>query len=120
MNVGSYVFSICAAVLALTVVVQMLRRRRLRERHAIWWLVAGIVALVVSVFPAITRGLADLVGVEEPSNLAFFASIVVLFLVCVQFSTELTALEAKVRTLAEESALHDLRIRELEDAARRD
>ncbi|MBD8584934.1 hypothetical protein EDF18_0863 [Frigoribacterium sp. PhB107] len=116
MNVTSYVFSIAASLLAVGVVVERLRRRRLRERHAVWWLVAGVGALVISVFPQLTAWAADLVGVEQPANLAFFASIVIIFLVCVQFSAELTDLEDKVRSLAEESAMNDLRLHDLEKA----
>ncbi|CCE76204.1 DUF2304 domain-containing protein [Clavibacter nebraskensis] len=118
MNPTSYVFTLVAALLAVGVVIERLRRRRLRERHAVWWLVAGIVALVISVFPPLLSGAARFLGVQEPLNLAFFASIVVIFLVCVQFSAELTDLEDKVRRLAEESAMTDLRLRDLEQEAR--
>jgi hypothetical protein len=116
-NPTSYVFTLVAALLAVGVVIERLRRRRLRERHAVWWLVAGLVALVISVFPPLLSGLAGFLGVQEPLNLAFFASIVVIFLVCVQFSAELTDLEDKVRRLAEESAMTDLRLHDLERAA---
>ncbi|MBF4622325.1 DUF2304 domain-containing protein [Clavibacter sp. VKM Ac-2542] len=118
MNPTSYVFTLVAALLAVGVVIERLRRRRLRERHAVWWLVAGLVALVISVFPPLLSGAARFLGVQEPLNLAFFASIVVIFLVCVQFSAELTDLEDKVRRLAEESAMTDLRLRDLEQEAR--
>jgi ABC-type transport system substrate-binding protein len=57
---------------------------------------------------------AALVGVEVPINLVLFVSVAVLFLVCIQHSVELTSLESKTRDLAEQSALQDLRIRELE------
>jgi hypothetical protein len=117
-NPTSYVFTLVAALLAVGVVIERLRRRRLRERHAVWWLVAGIVALVISVFPPLLSGVAGFLGVQEPLNLAFFASIVVIFLVCVQFSAELTDLEDKVRRLAEESAMTDLRLHDLEREAR--
>jgi hypothetical protein len=46
--------------------------------------------------------------------LVFFVSIAVLFLVCIQSSSELTSLEEKTRILAEESALLRQRIEELE------
>jgi hypothetical protein len=49
-----------------------------------------------------------------PTNLVFFLSISVLFLVSIQHSGELTELESETRTLAESVALQDLRIRELE------
>jgi hypothetical protein len=54
------------------------------------------------------------VGVQLPTNLIFFVSVAILFLVCLQHATELTTVEAKTRTLAEQSALQELRIRELE------
>ncbi|GAB3585227.1 hypothetical protein GCM10027406_33130 [Leifsonia lichenia] len=114
MSITSYIFGILAALLTLGVVIEMLRRGRMRERHAIWWLVAGVLALIIGVFPSILDWLAGLIGVGAPVNLVFFVSIAVLFLVCIQHSSELTTLESKTRTLAERSALHELRIAELE------
>lgn len=114
MNPTSYVFGILAALVTLGVVIEMLRRRRLRERHAVWWFVAGLLALVIGVFPQVLDWAALLVGVEVPANLIFFVSIAILFLVCIQHSAELTKLEAETRLLAEAIALHDLRMRQLE------
>jgi hypothetical protein len=114
MSITSYIFGILAALLTLVVVVEMLRRGRMRERHAIWWLIAGTLALIIGIFPQTLDWAGNLIGVEVPVNLVFFVSIAVLFLVCIQHSTELTALESKTRTLAERSALQDLRISELE------
>lgn len=102
-----YVGSIVCAVVGLVVVVEMLRRSRLRERHAIWWLIAGLLALTIAVFPQILDWLGDLAGIEVPTNLIFFVSIALLFGVCLQLSSELTRHEDKIRRLAEEvAALH--------------
>ena len=78
MSITSYIFGIVAALATLFVVIEMLRRRRLRERHAIWWLIAGILALIIGVFPAILAWAAELIGVGEPTNLVFFVSIAIL------------------------------------------
>lgn len=115
----TYIFGIIAAVLSLIVVIELLRRRRLRERHALWWLVAGILALIVGVFPSTLSWAAGLVGVEVPINLIFFVSIGILFFVCLQHSAEATSLESKTRTLAERAALLELRIRQLEEQSSR-
>jgi len=112
MSVTSYVFGIVAAALILVVVVELLRRRHLRERHAIWWIIAGILALIAGVFPATLIWVSQLVGVEVPTNLVFFVSIAILFLVCLQHSSELTKLESKTRTLAERLAILELEVRE--------
>jgi len=117
-TISSYILGVVSAVITLAVVVEMLRRRQLRERHAVWWLVAGTLALVIGVFPDTLSWAAGLVGVAVPLNLVFFVSVAVLFLVCIQHSSELTALEAKTRTLAETAALQEIRIRNLERAAK--
>lgn len=114
MTIASYILGIVAALIVLGVVIESLRRHHLRERHAIWWLLAGVVALIVGIFPGILGWAAGLVGVTVPSNLVFFLSIAVLFLVSIQHSGELTELESETRTLAESVALQDLRIKELE------
>ena len=110
MTITSYIFGIIFATLILVVVVEMLRRRLLRERHAIWWFVAGVLALVAGVFPATLDWAAALFGIEVPINMVFFVSIAILFLVCLQHSAELTRLESKTRTLAERIALLELRL----------
>lgn len=110
MNPVSYAFAIAAAAIALLAIIEMLRRQRFRERHAFWWLLAAILSLVVSIFPSTLEWAASVVGVEVPSNLAFFISIVILFFVTVQHSSELTTLEEKARVLAEHVALMEQRL----------
>jgi hypothetical protein len=112
MTLSSYILGICAAVLVLAVVIELLRRRQLRERHAIWWLVAGLLALVAGVFPTTLIWASELVGIELPVNLVFFVSVSILFLVCLQHAAELTKLESKARILAERVALIELQLHE--------
>ena len=116
MTVVTYIFGIVSALTILVVVFELLRRGRLRERHAVWWIIAGILALIIGVFPATLEWVAGLLGVQVPTNLVFFVSIAILFLVALQSSSELTRLEAKTRTLAERVALLELRVREREAA----
>lgn len=110
MNAITNAFAIAAAAFTLLIVIEMLRRKRVRERHAIWWLVAATLALIVSVFPATLDWAAGLLGIETPINLAFFVTIVILSLTIVQHSAELTTLEEKTRTLAERVALVENRL----------
>lgn len=114
MTVVPYVLAVASALLTLGVVIELLRRRRLRERHALWWLIAGVLALIVGLVPNILVWASDLVGVVEPLNLVFFTANAILFLVCLQHSAELTTLEAKTRSLAEHVAVLELRLRDLE------
>jgi hypothetical protein len=117
-NPVTYAFGILAALLAVAAIIELMRRSTLRERHAVWWLVGGVLALVVAVFPQTLTWAARLVGIAVPTNLVFFIAIGLLFLVSLQYGAELTRVEDKMRALAEQTAFHDLRLRELEDARR--
>jgi len=113
MNLRAYIFGLVAALFVLAVVITLLRRRRLRERHAVWWLIAGVGALLLGAFPRSLEAMADFLGIELPINLVFFVSIAVLFLVSIQHAAELTRLEARERDLAETVALLQLQVEQL-------
>ena len=108
------IVSIVAAVAALALVFELLRRRRLREKYAAIWVVIALGTLIVAAFPQLLRWVADLVGIQTPSNLLFFGSVVVLFAVSLQLSREVGLLEDQSRRLAEEVGALHLRLDELE------
>jgi hypothetical protein len=118
MSTVQYILGIVAALLTLGIVIEMLRRRRLRERHAIWWLVAGVLALIISVFPGLLQAAASMLRFSVPVNLVFFVSLFILFLVALQHSSELTKLEDHNRKLVERVVMLELRLKALEDAAK--
>lgn len=114
----TYVFGIVVAVLALFAIIELMRRGTLRERHAVWWFIGGILALVIAVFPQTLTWAATTLGVAVPVNLVFFIAIALLFLVSLQYGAELTRIEAKMRALAERAAFHEHRLGELENRLR--
>ena len=108
------IISIIAAIAALGLVFELLRRRRLREKYAAIWVVIAIGTVVVAIFPEILRWLADLIGIQTPSNLLFFGSLIVLFAVSLQLSREVGLLEEQSRRLAEEVGTLTMRVDALE------
>jgi len=114
------VVSIVVAVVALALVVELVRRRRLREKYAVIWVLISVGTLVVALVPGLLPALSELVGVRTPSNLLFFGSLIVLFAVSLQLSREVGLLEEQTRTLAEETARLRLRVRAVEEALGQD
>lgn len=102
------------SVVTLTLLFEMLRRRRLREKYAVFWVLVAVGTLVLAVFPTLLTHAASLLGVAIPSNLLFFVASLVLFVVSVQHSSELGRLEDRSRTLAEEVAFLRMRVESLE------
>ncbi|WP_346926957.1 DUF2304 domain-containing protein [uncultured Arthrobacter sp.] len=100
--------NLAAFLLALAIVglvAEMLRRKKLREKYAIWWLVVGLATLVLAAFPELLVTVAQIVGVQLPSNLLFILSILMLLGVCLHLSWEISVVEEETRVLAEEVAI---------------
>lgn len=100
-----YLLALGVCLLLVLFVAHLLRTRRLREKYAAVWIGLTAAVVVVGVFPQVAFWLARLVGVQTPANLVFALAVVVLLLVCVQLSVEVSGLEEENRTLAEEVAL---------------
>ena len=93
------------AVLLLTLIFELLRRRQLREKYAILWLVVALIVLPLGFFPRLLDSLAKTVGVVSGVSLVLFLGFMFLLVVCMHLSWEASRLEAETRTLAEEVAL---------------
>ncbi|WP_136519420.1 DUF2304 domain-containing protein [Cellulomonas telluris] len=102
---SGYAFAVGACVALVVFLVVLLRTRRLREKYAVTWILLGSGVVVLAAFPRTAETLASAVGVQTPSNLLFAIALMVLLLVCIQLSVEITGLEEETRTLAEEVAL---------------
>jgi len=89
----------------LIVIVEMLRRRQLREKYAALWLLVGIGILPLAFYPRLLDNLAAAAGVASGASLVLFLAVVFLLFVCMHLSWEVSRLEDETRVLAEEIAL---------------
>ena len=107
---ANYFLGLIGALITLTLLFELMRRRRLREKYAVFWVVVAIATLVIAVFPGTLTAAADLVGVQVPANLLFFGASMLLLGVSIHQSYELGRLEERTRTLAEEVGLLRLEV----------
>lgn len=99
------ILALVAGGAALALILDLVRRRQLREKYAALWLVTGLGMAVLAVLPGLLDRVAGWLGVADPPNLLFFLAILVLLMVVVQLSFEVSRLEERTRVLAEEVAL---------------
>jgi hypothetical protein len=107
---ANFILGIVGSITTLVLLFELLRRKHLREKYAILWVVVAVMTLLVAAFPQIIYWASDLVGVAVPANLLFFVASMVLLGISVHHSYELGRLEDRSRILAEEVALLRLRI----------
>lgn len=113
--ITGYAFAIVLCALLIGLLFVLLRTRRIREKYAGIWIVVSLGVLVLAIFPKFAFWLSDIAHVSTPVNLLFAVSFAVLLAVCIQLSTEVSALEEETRTLAEELALLRLEVHELKE-----
>ncbi|MDG4831142.1 DUF2304 domain-containing protein [Solwaraspora sp. WMMD1047] len=92
-------------LLLLAAILELLRRRQLREKYALLWLAVGLVIVPLALFPRLLDGVAEAAGVVSGVSLVLFLGLVFLLVVTAHLSWEVSRLEEETRTLAEELAL---------------
>jgi hypothetical protein len=102
---GVHLIAILAAVATIAVIVELSRRRQLREKYALVWMTVGVVMAVFAISLGLFNSLAHSVGVKNPPDLLTVLACIFLLVVCVQFSWEMGRMEDRSRLLAEEVAL---------------
>ena len=102
---GVHIIVLVSAITTLSVIVELSRRRQLREKYAFLWLGVSVFVAVVAIAPGLFNRLAHAMGVINPPDLLTVGAALFLLVVCVHLSWELGRMEDKTRLLAEEVAL---------------
>jgi hypothetical protein len=86
-------------------VLHLLRSGRLRAKYAMLWSTVGAGLVILAAFPGLLDWTAGRLGIYYPPAAFLMAAVAFLFVLGVHFSWELSRLEERTRTLAEEVAL---------------
>ena len=98
------VFGLGATVVIMLTVLELVRRRRLREEYSLLWIATGLALVILSGWREPLDLLAGITGIYRPTIL--FAIAVAFFLIMLlYFSTVLTRLADQNKQLAQEIAL---------------
>jgi hypothetical protein len=89
----------------LVVIIEFVRRRKLRESFALLWLFAGFGGVVIAIGRPAVDWLSDELGIAYGTSLVFTFAIVFLLAVCMYLSLHVSRLSSRVELLAEEVAV---------------
>ena len=101
-----------ASVLLLLVVLELIRKRRLKERYALLWLATGLVLLVLSLWREGLNTIAGWLGVSTyPPAVLFAVATLFILLVLLDYSTVISKLVDQNTLLAQRLALLEEKLR---------
>ena len=98
------VLVVLVALTAITVI-RLVRRRHLRGKYVLLWLGTCAVCVPVVLVPDRLDSLVRRAGVDYPPTAYLLAAVVFLLAVAIHMSWELSRIDERTRTLAEELAL---------------
>jgi len=100
------------SILLLAIVVELIRRRRLKEEYSLLWLLSGAVILAFSIFPKLLDIISRMMGMYYLTALLVI-SFLFLLLIVLHFSTVISQLSEKNKELAQDLSILDFRFKEL-------
>jgi hypothetical protein len=97
-------FWIVAAVL-ISAIFELLRRKVIREKYAIVWLLMALIIMVGAIFPNSVNNLSRSLGFLVLANFVLFVFSIINLFIAMQLSLALSKVENQSQTLAEEIGL---------------
>ena len=98
-------FSLVGSMLFLLIVLDAVRRQRLREAYALIWLMISIGMIVLSLWTDILKLISNLIGIQYPPATLFLLLIVGILLLLFQYSIVISLHNETITRLAQEIAL---------------
>ena len=111
---GVSIAAAIASLVLLLAVLELVRRRRLREKYALLWILTAIVLLVLSVWRGAVTSIATTLGVSYGPTVLFAVGALFVLVVLLHYSTVISALTDRTVALSQQLAILEERLRRLE------
>jgi hypothetical protein len=106
----AHILIIVGTIIIALFIFRLVRARQLRSKYALLWAVIGLMLLPLAAVPGLLNTVSGWLGVFYSPTIFLLVAVGFLFLVVVHYSWELSRLENRTRTLAEELALLRARV----------
>ena len=99
------IFALVTSIVAFLFILELVRRRRLREEYSWLWLLTGGAMIVLVVWFRLLLDITALVGAVTPITTLLLFAVLFLFAIVVHYSVIISKLTTQVKNLAQELAL---------------
>lgn len=105
MPLQQQIFALIVSAMVFVIVIDMVRKRRLREEYSVLWLLTSVLMFVLIFRYEWLVSLTDLIGAGLPTTTLFLFSIIFLMLLSVQFCIKISQLTEQVKILSQDNTL---------------
>jgi hypothetical protein len=105
MPIETRILAVVGSLFVLGLIVELVRRRQLKEEYSLLWILTALVLLVFALWYELLLKVTDLIGAVLPSSTLFFFGLVFVLLMLLHFSVRVSALERRITALVQEIGL---------------
>ena len=115
MSIQQKIFAIGISIILFIVIIDLVRRRRLREEFSWLWLLTGVVIIVLSAWYDLLLFITSVIGAVLPTSTLFFLGLLFLMVISLYYSTKISSLHDHVKDLAQHVAILQTEVKKLTD-----
>ncbi|MCW3003213.1 MAG: hypothetical protein JWQ20_2511 [Conexibacter sp.] len=105
MDVRIRILTIGGAVVILLMVLELVRRRKLKEEYSVLWVFTAVFILLVSVWFSLLSKVTSAIGAISPASTLFFFGLLFSLVLLLHFSVRISSLERRLTALVQEVGL---------------
>jgi hypothetical protein len=94
--------AIGGSLVLLLFIIELIRRRRLKEEYSVLWIATALVLLLLSAWYGLLVKVTDLIGGVAPSSTLFFFGLLFVVFMLLHFSVRTSQLERRLTALIQE------------------
>ena len=114
MSLQIRLMAILASCVMLIIVVDLIRREKLRARYSLFWLLVGFIFLIFSLWTNLLNLVARIIGIYTLPNALFFIGFIGTVVILLHFSVIISTLSIENKKLVERLSILSWRVEELE------
>ena len=108
------IVAILSSVSLLFIVIELVRRKRLKEEYSLLWLLTTVALFILSFWRGLLDVLARLMGIFYPPTALFVVGFGFLLLILLHFSTVISKLSTENRVLTQRLGILSWQVKQLE------
>ncbi len=112
------IFMLLFSLFLLIVVTDLVRRKHLREKYSLIWLLVPLVLTIISIWPGLLEHFSIMFGVYYPPSLGFIAGIMFLLIITLMLSVVVSHHSDKITRIVQQQAILENRLKKLESNKR--
>lgn len=106
-------FSSCGV---LFVLLYLVKKHKLELKNALLWIFLNIIAIIISIFPQLSKTIAEIIGIITPVNVLFLLGIVSLFLISFSLTISLSKATGTIKDTVQELGILKQELEEIKSA----